>query len=155
MQNTIKKNGKFKWRTFKSKYSKRYNTKITDNLYLHRKYKKRIYKAICKSEVSDEKIYKYSGFAILRNYGKKIRVEFYSDGLVRKADEKLMYEVAKEDNIEQTVTIEGVIISYQHGRFQSTEDEINEPSMSIVTLQEWIIMDREILIQEFEKTKKD
>lgn len=62
-KNTIKKNGKFKWRTFKKQYSKRYNVKITDNLFLHRKYKKRIYKAIRKSPVSDKKTYKYSGLA--------------------------------------------------------------------------------------------
>lgn len=60
---TIKKNGKFKRRTFKRKYSKRYNVKITDDLYLHRKYKKKIYKAICKSPVSENKTYKYSGLA--------------------------------------------------------------------------------------------
>ena len=62
-KSTIKKNGKYKWRTFKTKYSKRYNVKITDHLFLHRKYKKRIYKAICKSPVSNDKTYKYSGLA--------------------------------------------------------------------------------------------
>lgn len=60
---TIKKNGKYKWRTLKKKETKNYNIKITDNLYLHKNYKKRIYKAICKSPVSDVKEYKYSGLA--------------------------------------------------------------------------------------------
>ena len=62
-KSTVKKNGKFKRRTFKSKSSKRYDVPISDNLYLHRKYKKRMYKAICKSPVSAEKVYKYSGLA--------------------------------------------------------------------------------------------
>lgn len=60
---TIKKNGKYKWRTLKNKQTKNYNIKITDNLFLHKKYKKRIYKAIYKSPVSDVKEYKYSGLA--------------------------------------------------------------------------------------------
>lgn len=60
---TIKKNGKYKWRTLKKKQTRNYNIKITDNLYLHKKYKKRIYKAIRKSPVSEVKEYKYSGLA--------------------------------------------------------------------------------------------
>jgi CubicO group peptidase (beta-lactamase class C family) len=47
----------------KKKETKNYNIKITDNLFLHKKYKKRIYKAICKSPVSEVKEYKYSGLA--------------------------------------------------------------------------------------------
>ncbi len=62
-KNTIKENGKFKRRTFKNKYSRRYNVKITNQLFLHKKYKKKIYKAICNSEVSFDKKYKYSGLA--------------------------------------------------------------------------------------------
>jgi beta-N-acetylhexosaminidase len=60
---TIKRNGKYKWRTLKNKQTKNYNIKITDNLFLHKKYKKRIYKAIYKSPVSEVKEYKYSGLA--------------------------------------------------------------------------------------------
>lgn len=59
----IKKNGKYKWRTLKNKETKNYNIKITDNLFLHKNYKKKIYKAICKSPVSEIKEYKYSGLA--------------------------------------------------------------------------------------------
>jgi len=62
-RNTIKENGKFKRRTFKKKYSRRYNVSITDQLFLHKKYKKKIYKAICNSDVNEEKKYKYSGLA--------------------------------------------------------------------------------------------
>ena len=60
-QNTLKKNGKFKSRTFKPQASKRYNIAITDQLYLHRKYKKKMYKAIKKSNLLEQEGYRYSG----------------------------------------------------------------------------------------------
>ena len=62
---TVKKNGKFKSRTFKPKQSKRFPTHITDDLYLHRKYKNRIYKFIKKSPLDEIKEYKYSGLFFL------------------------------------------------------------------------------------------
>ncbi len=62
-RNTIKKNGKFKCRTFKSEPSKRFPTKVADKLYLHKNYKKRIYKSIKKSPLNTENGYKYSGLA--------------------------------------------------------------------------------------------
>ena len=62
-QNTLNENKTFKRRTFKTKKSRRYNIEITDQLFLHRKYKKKIYKAIKQSKVSEEKKYKYSGLA--------------------------------------------------------------------------------------------
>ncbi len=62
---TKRKSGKFKWRTFKSKTSKRFPIKITDQLYLHRKYKKKIYKGIKKSKLREEEGYKYSGLSFL------------------------------------------------------------------------------------------
>jgi len=46
-----------------------------------------------KDMIEAGKKYKYSGFAILNSLGKKVRVEFYSDDFIRRADEKLMYEV--------------------------------------------------------------
>jgi CubicO group peptidase (beta-lactamase class C family) len=62
---TIKENGKFKSRTFKNKYSNRFPIYITDNLFLHKKYKKRIYKYIKKSPLEEIKEYKYSGLFFL------------------------------------------------------------------------------------------
>lgn len=103
---------------------------------------------------SDQKKYKYSGFAILNSFGKKVRVEFFSDGFVRRSDEKLMYEVAKEDNIEQTVTLEGIISEFKYGRKKSTDNIEDPTSLSIILMNEWIIIDRDELIQEFEKVKK-
>lgn len=58
-KNTIRKNGKFKWFTFKEDSSKRFPIKVADNLYLHRKYKKKMYKAIRKSELGPKE-YVYS-----------------------------------------------------------------------------------------------
>ena len=60
-----RKNGKFKWRTFKSKPSKRFPIKITDKLYLHRNYKKKMYNGIKKSNLRADTSYKYSGLSFL------------------------------------------------------------------------------------------
>ena len=59
---TIKENGSFKWHTFKPDSSKNYPVKITDNLWLHKNYKKKIYKAIKKTKMNEKK-YKYSGLS--------------------------------------------------------------------------------------------
>lgn len=60
---TLKKNGKFKFRTLKNKASKRYPIQLTPQLYLHKNYKKKLYKAIKKSELRKETGYKYSGLS--------------------------------------------------------------------------------------------
>lgn len=64
-QDALKKNGKFKARSFKDKFSKNYPIKITDHLYLHKRYKKRMYKAIKKSDLRQETVYLYSGLIFL------------------------------------------------------------------------------------------
>lgn len=64
-QNTFRKSGKFKGRTFKPDWSERFPIKITDSLYLHRKYKKQIDKAIRKSPLNAEPGYVYSGLTFL------------------------------------------------------------------------------------------
>ena len=64
-QQTIKKNGAYKARTFKPVAHKNYPIKITEALYLHKNYKRKMYKAIKKSEVSEEKTYRYSGLLFL------------------------------------------------------------------------------------------
>jgi CubicO group peptidase (beta-lactamase class C family) len=53
--------GRFRWFTFKKDSSKRFPIYVTDDLWLHRKYKKRIYKAIKKSPLNEEQGYVYSG----------------------------------------------------------------------------------------------
>ncbi|MDN3595957.1 glycoside hydrolase family 3 N-terminal domain-containing protein [Zunongwangia endophytica] len=62
-QNTLRKNGSYKWNTFKKDSSARFPIKISDNMWLHRNYKKKIYKAIKKSPLEDKAEYKYSGLA--------------------------------------------------------------------------------------------
>ena len=61
-KNTINTNGSFKKRTFKNKRSWFYPVHVTDELYLHRRYKKRqLYKAIKDSPLEEKRQYKYSG----------------------------------------------------------------------------------------------
>lgn len=60
-RSTLRKNGTFKWFTFKNDSSKRFPVKVAEDLYLHRNYKKKIYKAIKKSDLEPKKEYKYSG----------------------------------------------------------------------------------------------
>ncbi len=60
-KNTLRNNGSFKWNTFKKDSSARYPVKISEELWLHRKYRNKIYKAIKKSPLEAEAKYKYSG----------------------------------------------------------------------------------------------
>lgn len=53
--------GRFRRRTFQADSSARFPVRVTDELWLHRKYRKRIYKAIRKSPLNAETEYKYSG----------------------------------------------------------------------------------------------
>ena len=64
-KNTLRKSGKYKWFTFKEDSSKRFPIRITDNLYLHRKYKNKIYRAIKKSPVKENPTYVYSGLSFI------------------------------------------------------------------------------------------
>ncbi len=60
---TIRNNGKYKRKTLSPEYSADYSTKLTDQLYLHKDYKKKIYKMIRKSELLPEEGYVYSGLS--------------------------------------------------------------------------------------------
>ncbi len=64
-QSTLKGNGKYKCKTFKDKYSKNYPIQITDKLYLHKNYKRKMQKAIRKSKLRNEEVYLYSGLIFL------------------------------------------------------------------------------------------
>ncbi|GGF18985.1 glycoside hydrolase family 3 N-terminal domain-containing protein [Echinicola rosea] len=64
-KNTVRKNGSFKWFTFKDHQSKRFPIKVADNLYIHRHYADKIYKEIMKSPVSSEKEYVYSDLSFI------------------------------------------------------------------------------------------
>ncbi|MEM9918039.1 MAG: serine hydrolase domain-containing protein [Bacteroidota bacterium] len=64
-QNCLKEDKSFKRNTFKHQYSKKYSIKITDNLYLHRRYYKKMYRAIRDSPLEAQVKYKYSGLLFL------------------------------------------------------------------------------------------
>jgi beta-N-acetylhexosaminidase len=57
---TVKKNGKYKWFTFKADSSARFPIKVAQNLYMHRKYPARIYKQIKDSPLNAKPGYVYS-----------------------------------------------------------------------------------------------
>ncbi|KAA5539271.1 glycoside hydrolase family 3 N-terminal domain-containing protein [Adhaeribacter rhizoryzae] len=59
-QVTKKKNGKFKWYTFKADSSARFPTKVAQNLYMHRNYHNKIYKQIKESPLNEKAGYVYS-----------------------------------------------------------------------------------------------
>ena len=59
-QNTLRKNGSYRWWTIKKNYSRRYPIRITDEMYLHRNYDDKMVEAIRKAPLLKEKEYRYS-----------------------------------------------------------------------------------------------
>lgn len=59
-RHTLKKKGGFKARTFKADSTRQYSIKITENLWLHRRYPKKIFEAIRKSPLNEKPGYVYS-----------------------------------------------------------------------------------------------
>lgn len=64
-QKTLKEDGSFHRRTFSNKASRRYPIPVTDDLHLHRKYKKKMFGAVKESEVDSDPSYRYSGLFFL------------------------------------------------------------------------------------------
>ena len=62
-KNTLRKNGSYKWGTFKQDSSRRFPVKVTNSMWLHRKYQKKMFKAIKKSPLLKDAKYTYSGLA--------------------------------------------------------------------------------------------
>jgi len=98
-KSTVKKNGKFKWGTFKKDSSARFPTYVAPDLYLHKNYKKKIYKAIEQSPLEAEKKYKYSGLLfyllpdlIKRLTGESLEVYLYSEIYKPIGAERLRYK---------------------------------------------------------------
>jgi CubicO group peptidase (beta-lactamase class C family) len=56
--------GKFKWRTFKPDSSRRFPVRVSNDLWLHKQYKKKIFRTIKKSPLGEKK-YRYSGLIFL------------------------------------------------------------------------------------------
>ena len=74
-QNTVRrKNGKLKSRTLSAKQGKRYPNPISDSLFIHRKYEKKIMRRIKKTPVENIGDYRYSGlwFFLLPNMVERI-----------------------------------------------------------------------------------
>jgi beta-N-acetylhexosaminidase len=59
-KNTVKKNGKHKWFTFKTDSSARFPIKVAQNLYMHRNYPAKIYQQIKESPLNEKAGYVYS-----------------------------------------------------------------------------------------------
>ncbi|MDX1409714.1 MAG: serine hydrolase, partial [Saprospiraceae bacterium] len=60
---TVKKNGKYKRKVWRPKPSRKFPTRITDHLYLHRDYREKIYQAIAGSPLNAEPGFVYSGLS--------------------------------------------------------------------------------------------
>ncbi len=58
---TRRRNGSYRWFTIKEDSSRRFPVKLADNMYLHRNYQKKIFRAIKKSPLEAEAKYLYSG----------------------------------------------------------------------------------------------
>ncbi len=63
--NTVKKNGEFKWSTFRKDSTARYNVKVDNDFFLHKNYREKIYRAIRKSPLREKNEYLYSGLSFV------------------------------------------------------------------------------------------
>ncbi|MDX1478405.1 MAG: serine hydrolase [Saprospiraceae bacterium] len=62
-RSTVKKNGKYKRKVWRPKATRKFPTRVTDQLYLHRDYRHKIYKAIAESPLNEEAGFVYSGLS--------------------------------------------------------------------------------------------
>ncbi|MDX1328852.1 MAG: serine hydrolase, partial [Arenibacter sp.] len=88
---TLRKNGSYKWSTIKKDSSARFPIKIGTNMWLHRNYQKKIFKAIKKSPLLEKEEYKYSGllFMLLPTIIEEITQEDYVDYVNKNFYDKL------------------------------------------------------------------
>ena len=88
---TRRRNGSYRWFTIKSDSSRRFPVKLADNMYLHRNYQKKIFRAIKKSPLEAEAKYLYSGllFYLLPTIVEKLSGEDYLTYLYRNFYEPL------------------------------------------------------------------
>ncbi len=63
--NTVKKNGQFKLNTLNKDSTARYNVKVDDDFFIHKNYRKKIYRAIRKSPLQETNEYLYSGLSFI------------------------------------------------------------------------------------------
>jgi len=62
-KNTVDSSNQFKKRTYSYRQSRKYPVEVAPHMFLNKNYRKKIYKAIKKSELLPEKHYKYSGLS--------------------------------------------------------------------------------------------
>ncbi len=88
LNKVTRKNGKLKRRWVRSTPNSKYSEQAFENLYIKDRFKKKVYREISKSKVSEEKKYKYSGLTFLLypkliedltgvSYSEYLRTNFY------------------------------------------------------------------------------
>ena len=112
-KNTLRKNGSYKWNTFKKDSSARFPVKISEDLWLHRNYQKKIFRAIKKSPLEEEAEYKYSGllFYLLPSIVEKITGENFRNYINENFYDKLgattlTYNPSEEFELKRVVPTE-------------------------------------------------
>ncbi len=90
-ESTRRRNGSYRWFTIKEDSSRRFPVKLADNMYLHRNYQKKIFRAIKKSPLEAEAKYKYSGllFYLLPSIVEELSGEDYRSYLYQNFYEPL------------------------------------------------------------------
>ncbi|MCH7413091.1 serine hydrolase [Belliella sp. R4-6] len=88
---TVRKNGKFKWSTFKHDQSDRFPILVAQDLYIHKKYKEKLYRRICDSPVGEQGKYVYSdlSFILAPEVIKAITGEDFEDYLQKNIYKKI------------------------------------------------------------------
>jgi len=64
-RDTKRVNGKFRWNTFSEDSSAKYPVRVSENLWMHRDYARKIYKSIKQSPMSEDKKYVYSDLGFI------------------------------------------------------------------------------------------
>lgn len=112
-QEAKKGNGDYRRRTFKTNYSKKYPIRITDSLFMHKRYHKKMHKAIKKSELRGKKEYVYSGLAFLLMpdmiedvTGKKFESYLQDEIYQPIGADKLTYNPTKKFSVDEIVPTE-------------------------------------------------
>ena len=112
-KNTLRKNGSYKWNTFKKDSSARYPVKVSEDMWLHRRYQKKMFRAIKKSPLEQEAKYKYSGlvFYLLPSIVEEITGEGFREYINENFYDKLgattlTYKPAEEFPLKRIVPTE-------------------------------------------------
>ena len=112
-KDTYRKNGSVKGRTYRPIANRKYSIKLSDHLYLHTRYKNKIYKSIRKSELKPEQGYVYSdlGFVIFPELikavtGYRIDSFMYQQFYDRLGADRLTFKPTDRFNISEIIPTE-------------------------------------------------